>query len=118
MTAPSLSRNPLTDVCWAIPQLDALRLTALQKMNSVLIHEDQLDEVQDDMTLLSFRAEQRSQLAQVLRVDSTAHVDDELSVLVPGNPEHLSFPRDFAGIAAKARPSPECMASPTPRQTD
>src|SRR5215510_12536994 len=118
LTAPSLSRDPLTDVCWAVPELDAIRFTALQKTDNVLIHEGQLDQVQDDTAPLSFRAEQRAQLAQVLHVHSTAHVDDELSVLVPGDPEHLAFPKDFAGIAAKVRRSPECMAIPTPPRTD
>src|SRR5262249_6729012 len=96
----SLSRDPLTDVSWAIPELDAIRFTALQKTDSVLINKSQFDQVQDDTAPLSFRAKQRSQLAQVLPVHSTAHVDDELSVLVPSDPEHLSVPKDFAGIAA------------------
>src|SRR5262249_53427993 len=91
LTAPSLSRDPLTDVRWTIPELDAVRFAVLQKADSVLVHERQLDQVQDRTASLSFRAEQRSQLAQVLHVHSTAHVDDELCVLVPSDPEHLSF---------------------------
>jgi len=45
LTALSLSRDPLTDVCWAIPELDAIRFTDLEKTDSVSIHEGQLEQV-------------------------------------------------------------------------
>ena len=64
------------------------------------------------------RAEERFHVAHVLSVQSTAHFEDDRPVRVPGDPEHLSFPNDLAGIAAKVRRSPECMAIPTPPRTD
>src|SRR5258705_3731614 len=64
------------------------------------------------------RAEERFQVAYALSVQSTAHSEDDLPVRVPRDPEHLSFPNDFAGIAANVRRSPECMAIPTPPLTD
>src|SRR5262249_22491940 len=97
---PSLSRDPLTDVCWAIQELDAIRFTALEKTDSVLIHEGQLEQVQDDTAPLPFRAEEGGQIAHVLYVHTTAHLEDDLAVFVPGDPEHLSFSEKSRCVAA------------------
>src|SRR6266850_7452378 len=118
LTTLSLSRDPLTDVCRAIPKLDAIRFTALEKTDSLSIHEGQLEQVQNDPSPVRLRAEERLQVAHVLSVQSTAHFEDDLPVRVPGDPKHLSLPNDFAGIVAKVRRSPECMAIQTPPRTD
>jgi len=91
LTAPSHSRDPLTDVCWAIPELDAIRFTALEKADGVSIHEGQLEKVQYDTVPLAFRREERCQIADVLYVHTTAQLKNDLAVLFPGDPEHLSL---------------------------
>jgi hypothetical protein len=97
LTALSLSRDPLTDVCWAIPELDAIRFTALEKTDSVSIHEGQLEQVQNDTVPLAFRREERCQIAHVLYVHTTAQFKNDLAVFFPGDPEHLSL----FGVAAR-----------------
>jgi hypothetical protein len=97
LTALSLSRDPLTDVCWAIPELDAIRFTALEKTDGVSIHEGQLEQVQNDTVPLAFRREERCQIADVLYVHTTAQLKNDLAVFFPGDPEHLSL----FGVAAR-----------------
>jgi hypothetical protein len=91
LTTLSLSRDPLTDVRWAIPELDAIRFTALEKTDSVSIHEGQLEQVQNDTVPLAFRREEHCQIAHVLYVHTTAQLKDDLAVFFPGDPEHLSL---------------------------
>src|SRR6266850_2955241 len=107
LTAPALSRDPLTDIRWAIQELDAILFTGLEKTDCVLIHEGQLEQVQDDPAPLRFRAEKRCQIVHVLHVHTTAHLEDDLAVFFPGDPEHLSFSGESRGRRRKQRPSPD-----------
>ena len=61
MTDPS-SRDPLANVCRAILERDALRFATLKKVDRAFTNQGHVLQVQYDVAMVFFRADERFQL--------------------------------------------------------
>lgn len=84
----AFSRNPLADICWAIPERDVVRFAAFEKTDRVLIHQRQVFQIHDYAATARFCAQQCFQLAYVFSAHSTAQLKDHLSIRGPRDPQH------------------------------
>src|SRR5262249_49790338 len=87
----SLSHNPFTNVFWAVLELDAVCFAALEKSDSVSIHEGQVPQVQDDAAAVRLRSKEGVQLGDMVCCQSTANGKDDLAVRRSSNLQHVTL---------------------------
>src|SRR5262249_17761695 len=98
----SLSHNPFTNVFRAVLELDAVCFAALEKSDSVSIHEGQVLQVQDDAAAVRFCSKEGVQLADMVCCQSTAKGKDDLAVRRSSNLQHPTLPSSEIGTIAEA----------------
>ena len=80
LTSRGFFRNPLADVGWAIRELDPAGYAALEKADSVTIHQGHIFQIHDDSATSRLGFQKIHQRGYLFCVYSAAHLEDHVTV--------------------------------------